>query len=272
MKIEDLNIIITGATGGIGHWLATLLSHHGARVIAIGRNQEKLQTLIEHLTPPPQGQHTYFCCDITDKHQRQMLIEKLQQYKPSPNYLINLAGYGGLTLFEQEPVKHIEQTLLVNVTATVLLTQQLLPLLKQQAAAGIVNVGSIFGNIGHPGYVSYCTSKFAIRGFSESLQRELSDSAIDVKYFAPRATKTDFNSQQARALNKALKNSEDEPAVVAEQLLAFIQNHNPRRLLGWPERFFVWLNNAAPSLVSRALQQQLPTIKKFAVSNTGETL
>ena len=273
MKIEQLHVVITGATGGIGEWLAQLLSRRGAHIIAIARNQQRLHELVNKLQPHRQHPHLYFCCDIADRDQRNHLIDALQALQPQPNYLINLAGSGGLHLFEQETTEQIEQTLLTNINATLLLTRQLLPIFRRQTEAGIINVGSIFGSIGYPGYVSYCTSKFAIRGFSEALQRELADSAIGVKYFAPRATKTDFNSAQARALNRALSNREDEPSFVAEELIALLDSHKHQRFLGWPERFFVWLNQVAPMLVGRALRQQLSTIKHYAMTSIsrGET-
>lgn len=274
MKIDQLHVIITGATGGIGQWLATLLSQRGARIIAIARNQQKLHEMIGSLPAHPLHPHLFFSCDIADQAQRDQLFDNLNQLEAKPNYLINLAGTGGLALFEKETAQSINQTLQLNINASLLLTHQLLPLLRQQNEAGIINVGSIFGSIGYPGYVSYCTTKFAMRGFSEALQRELADSNIHVKYFAPRATKTDFNSTQARALNHALNNHEDEPASVAEQLVAMIDSRQQRRFLGWPERFFVWLNHVAPFLVSRALRQKLSTIKHFALTptNAGDKL
>lgn len=264
MKIQDLQVVITGASGGIGKWVARILSNNGARIIAIGRNQEQLHNVVSALTPHPKYPHLYYCCDINNSEDREKLTNNLQQLDPKPNYLINLAGTGGLTLFEKEAEKNIIDTINLNVTSTILLTQQLIPILAANHHAGIINVGSILGSIGYPGYATYCASKFAIRGFTEALQRELSDTNIDVKYFAPRATQTDFITRHERCLNKALKNHEDDPCLVAEQLVDLIKSNQSRLFVGWPEKFFVWLNSIAPALVGNSIKKQLTTIKHFA--------
>ncbi|MEH6814639.1 MAG: SDR family NAD(P)-dependent oxidoreductase, partial [Motiliproteus sp.] len=151
-----------------------------------------------------------------------------------------------------------------NLTGTMLLTHALLPLLKAQPQARIVNVGSTFGSIGYPGYVSYCSTKFALRGFTEALSRELSDSNVMVQYFAPRATRTGLNSDAADALNEALNNSVDSPAEVARELFKFIQNPCANRFLGWPEKLFVKINGLMPGIVGNSINKQLHTIKGHA--------
>src|SRR3546814_7220706 len=70
------------------------------------------------------------------------------------------------------------------------LTRQLLPLLQLSSQARIVNIGSVFGDIGHPLFAGYCASKFALRGLSDALRRELAAVGIGVTYAAPRATRT----------------------------------------------------------------------------------
>jgi short-subunit dehydrogenase len=62
----------------------------------------------------------------------------------------------------------------------------------------VVNVGSTYGSIGYPGYASYCATKFALRGFSEALRRELADTRVGVLYVAPRATRTSMNSPRRK--------------------------------------------------------------------------
>ena len=70
------------------------------------------------------------------------------------------------------------------------LTRALLPTLRSQPASAILNIGSVFGSLGYPGFTAYSATKFALRGFTEALRREMADSKIGVHYFAPRATKT----------------------------------------------------------------------------------
>jgi short-subunit dehydrogenase len=144
------------------------------------------------------------------------------------------------------------------------LTRRLLPLLLAQPAARIVNVGSIFGYLGYPGHAAYCASKFALRGFSEALRRELADGPVQVTYFAPRATRTAMNGAAMCALNAELGVVMDPPESVAGALVALLEKPASERPLGMPERLFAWLNQVTPRLVDRALLRQLPVIRRYA--------
>ena len=161
--------------------------------------------------------------------------------------------------------------LALNVGAPICLTKPLLPLLKQATSAMVVNVGSTYGSIGYPGYASYCATKFALRGFSEALRRELADTRVSVLYVAPRATRTSMNSPAAQALNDALKSNVDDPQTVAAVIHA-IAGDRRDLYLGWPERFFVRLNSLLPNLVDRGLRKQLPLIRSLSQKSDKENL
>jgi short-subunit dehydrogenase len=127
----------------------------------------------------------------------------------------------------------------------------------------IVNVGSSFGSIGYPYQTLYCASKFGLRGFSEALSRELSDTPVKVSYLAPRATDTDINDAQTRAMNKALGNQMDSPKLVADELVALLNSNKTRRFIGFPEKLFARINGVFPRIVDNAIAKQLPKIKQF---------
>ena len=145
-------------------------------------------------------------------------------------------------------------------------------MLKQAAGARVVNVGSTYGSIGYPGYATYCATKFALRGFSEALRRELADTHVGVLYVAPRATRTSMNSAAAEALNEALKSNVDDPHTVASAVIKAIVDDRRDLYLGWPERFFVRLNSLLPNLVDRGLRKQLPLIRRLSQKPDNENL
>ena len=131
--------------------------------------------------------------------------------------------------------------------------------------AQIINVGSTFGSIGYPGFSAYCASKFGLRGFTESLRRELADSGLQVSYIAPRATETDLNSDNIVAMNDALGTAMDEPSLVADEVMQIISTPVASdKYLGWPEKLFVRINALLPALVDSSLRKQLPIIRRFA--------
>jgi short-subunit dehydrogenase len=181
--------------------------------------------------------------------------------------LINNAGLSDFCFLEATDSAMISAMLNINLLVPVLLGVELLPLLKQKDRAVIINIGSIFGGIGYPGFSVYCASKFGLRGFSEALQREFAGSGIEVLYLAPRATKTPINSSRVVEMNRTLGNSMDDPQRVADVICQRISADRwGSCAIGWPERFFLWLNGAFPGLVSLALRRQLPAIKKFATA------
>jgi short-subunit dehydrogenase len=112
--------------------------------------------------------------------------------------------------------------------------------------------------------VAYCASKFALRGFTEALRRELAGSRVRVQYLAPRATLTPLNSAAQVALNAELGVASDAPEVVARALLDLLDGTRGERHLGWPERLFVRINRMLPSLVDSSLLKQLPVIRRHA--------
>ena len=120
------------------------------------------------------------------------------------------------------------------------------------------------GSIGYPGFTAYCATKFAIRGFSEALRRELADTRVKVLYIAPRATQTGMNAAPVVELNRQLKVTMDDPQAVARQIVRAIAREREELYLGWPEKFFVRLNSLWPRLVDQALRKQLPLIQRLA--------
>lgn len=264
MQINQMRVLLSGATGGIGRELARQLAASGAQIIALGRDANGLERLLRSLTPHAEHPHVRFPVDLCDDAQRQALIDALESRQLTPNVLINLAGTNQFRLFEAQDPTALRAMIDTNLTATLLLTQGVLPLLRRRSQARILNVGSTFGSIGYPGYVGYSTTKFALRGFSEALQRELADSPIRVQYCAPRATRTGLNSPEADELNQHLNNGVDDPARVARALLAQLASGETNRYLGWPEKLFVRVNSLWPALVSGAIAKQLPVIKRYA--------
>jgi short-subunit dehydrogenase len=85
-----------------------------------------------------------------------------------------------------------------------------------------------------------------------------------VHYFAPRATRTAFNSQSVDEMNEVLGNALDPPEKVARTIVQALQADQPECVIGWPEKFFARVNALLPRLVDAALAQKLPTIQRFA--------
>ena len=125
-------------------------------------------------------------------------------------------------------------------------------------------MGSTFGSIGYPGFSAYSSSKFALRGATDALRREYADTCVAFRYFAPRATQTTMNNDAVVGMNEALKVTMDSPETVAKALIRFIATQQAQQHLGFPERFFAWLNRLLPAIVGNAIAKDLPIIKRYA--------
>lgn len=259
MNLNNRRILLTGAAGGIGSAVAEALVLQGAKLLLAGRNEQELQKLSQRLL----SEHQIVVADINTVEGREQVVQQCNQ-SGGIDLIINLAGILDFQFFEQQSDHCIEQILTTNLISPMLLCNKLIPFLKQKTEAAIVNIGSTFGSIGHPGFTTYCASKFGLRGFTEALSRELADTNIKVFYLAPRATATNLNSDAITALNNALGNKTDSPYLVASALISLLGSDKYQLYMGWPEKFFVRLNALFPMLVHNALVKKIPIIRKFS--------
>ncbi|ANT68887.1 SDR family oxidoreductase [Aeromonas hydrophila] len=272
MKLEGKLVLLTGASGGIGEALAQELAAQGAHLLLHGRRASALERLRKELPHPER--HQTVIADLGSPQERAKLLQH-PALDEGLDVLINNAGCNQFAWLEDQSSEQVERQLLLNVEAPIQLTRMLLPRLRKPAV--IMNVGSSFGAIGYAGYSVYCASKFALRGFSEALGRELEGTGIQVLHFAPRATRTRLNSEAAYEMNAELGTHTDSPQDVAEEAVIALCNETRRSWLGWPEKLFVRLNGLLPGLVDRALAKQKPIIERYArhaaptAGNSGHT-
>lgn len=259
MQIEGKRILLTGATGGIGRLVAQKLHVGGADLILGCYDLDALEALRAELG----SRHAIVCADISCADGRRAVIDACIA-EDGIDCVINLAGILDFGMFEQQDASLLERMVAINLTAPVVLTRGLLPLLKDREEAVVLNVGSIFGSIGHPGFTVYCATKSGLMRFSEALARELADSSIRVAYIAPRATRTSLNDTRVNGMNEELGNRSDSPSLVADEIVAMLGRQGAVRYLGWPEKLFVRLNALVPSVVGSALEKNLSVIRRYA--------
>ena len=259
MKLAGKTILLTGAAGGIGEAIAQALAAQDASLILQGRNLARLENLRAQLAHPER--HHCLNADLCNPSERERLASD-PRIVAGIDILLNNAGSNTFAWLQDQRADEIHAQIALNIEAPILLTRALLPRLRRPGL--IMNIGSSLGAIGYPGYSVYCASKFALRGFSEALHRELTGSGLKVLYLAPRATRTALNSEAVYALNSELGVQMDSPHWVAEQVADALIRETRWRWLGWPETLFTRLNGLLPALVDKALAKQLPVIARHA--------
>lgn len=251
MLLEKRSIVVTGAGSGIGRAIALAGADRGAQLVLIGRRQAALQETAALL--PAGACWNLVTADITSAQGRAEIVNACRRH--GIDILINNAGVVASGLLSGLKDEDLVRIVMTNVAAPVALTRDLVPLLKLSDRPRIVNIGSVFGDIGHPYFAAYCASKFAIRGFSDALRRELTADGIGVTYAAPRATRTPA-AEGFHDLVAPFAMKLDDPAVVAARIMKGIEAEASIIYPGGPERLFIWLQRLFPAVIDRVLGEK----------------
>ena len=266
MKLSEARILLTGAAGGIGSATALEFGRAGASLLLTDMHAPALQALAAELRAKGVEVDTV-AANIASADDRSDLVSRATTMRI--NTLVNVAGVNPFGWLTNQSEAEIELVFRINTVAPVLLCKAMLQVLTTNAPGHIVNVGSAFGAIGFPGFAAYSASKFAMRGFSEALRRELGDTGIKVHYVAPRATRTQLVTDRVRAMNEELGVAMDPPQTVARAIATTLSTERRERAVGVPERLFAKLNGLLPAVIDRALAKQLPTIRRYATSGAA---
>ena len=181
MKLTGNTILITGGATGIGFALARRFSENGNQVIICGRSQsalEKAKTEVPAIATR--------VCDVADTNSRRAMVEWLKAEYPTLNVVINNAGIQARRDFTADPeIATLDQEVAINLTAPIHLITELLPTLRQQAQAYIINVSSGLAFSPMADVPVYCATKAAIHSFTLSLRHQLKSTGIRVVEIAP---------------------------------------------------------------------------------------
>ncbi len=267
MKLKNCRVLITGASGGLGQHIASGLAQQGARLGLVDLRQEALQTQQAALKAAGCPEVHAVSADLTSADGRSRAINEIRNALGGIDLLINNAGVVDFHDFSHQDPAMIERIYQINLIAPIQMAREILPGMLEQGSGKIVNIGSTFGSIGFAYFSAYSGSKFGVRGFSESLRRELDGSGVDLFYIAPRAVKTPANSDAVYHMAEATKMNMDEPEDVARFIIESITKDRSNAYYGWPEKLFVRINALLPGLVDSALRKQNRIMARFAPKN-----
>jgi NAD(P)-dependent dehydrogenase (short-subunit alcohol dehydrogenase family) len=254
MQLEGKRTLITGAGSGIGRAAAIEASRRGMTVALCGRRVDALRETVA-LMQPGAG-HLVLPADVTVPALRRRLKSYLSQCWGGLDVLVNNAGLVAVGPLIHASDEDILRVMATNIVAPAALTREMLPLLRKAAPSRIVNIGSMFGDIAYPLVASYSASKFALRGLSTALRRELKPFGIGVTYASPRGTRTDA-ANAFDPLVEPMQMRFDEPENVAARLWRAVEREADTAYARGPERLFVLIERLFPGLVDRPVARQM---------------
>ena len=190
-NIEGKVVVITGASSGLGEATARLLSSQGAIVALGARRIDRIASLADELTANG-GKALAMATDVTRCDQVKRLVDAAVQTYGHIDVMINNAGLMPHSPLERLKIEDWDRMVDVNLKGVLYGIAAALPHMQRQKAGHIVNVSSVSGKIGTPHMSSYCATKFALNGLSESLYHELKPLGIHVSVICPGPVRTNF--------------------------------------------------------------------------------
>lgn len=276
MKINGKIAVVTGAGSGIGRALALALSKEGARLALNDFNKQTLEetgALVEE-----QGGEAPLLVDfdVADHKKMHAFAEQVASHFGQVDIMINNAGVAlGKVTAEDVEYEDFEWIMGINFWGMVYGSKAFLPFLKARTEASLVNISSLFGLIGIAYQAPYCTTKFAIRGFTESLRMEMLDLSpqVCVTSVHPGGIKTKI-ARSARVVGSATKKESEQLVNKFEQSFMKTTAEEAARVILKgikKKKGQVIIGNDAkiPSLIARVLPSRYINIIGKAMKRSG---
>ena len=240
------NVLVTGASSGIGKACAIYMAKKGYSVIGTSRSLSKLSSVEKEVKS--HGLHIKTVeLDINSENSIEDTIPYLVSTHGVIDVLINNAGYGLWGPVDSISIAEMESQMKTNFFAPFRLMNAVLPGMLNKHSGTIINISSILGRIGTPFNGAYVASKFAMEGLSESMRIELWPLGIRVVLLEPGYIKTDFHKNQVTASkaystksrygtiedngqtqNRAYFMLSQSPVKVAKKIHSIVQSNNPK--------------------------------------------
>lgn len=256
--------VITGAASGIGQALATRLAAEGCHLALADIDLAQLERNAETL----RGGATRFswhALDVAERAAVHAFAERVLSEHGRADLIINNAGVAVSQTIEALDYDDFEWLMNINFWGVVHGSKAFLPHLLKQGSGHIVNLSSIFGIVSLPSQGAYNASKFAVRGFTESLRQEVAGRGVAVSCVHPGAIKTniarsarfylgiDGSADAERALHNFDRLARTSAAMAAEAIVAGIKTGKPRILVGADARLLDRLQRLLPTAYPQVL-------------------
>lgn len=235
--------LVTGSSSGIGAATARELARRGVRLVLAARRADLLDAEAQAIRQSG-GEAIAIPTDVTDPAQIEALVARAIEAYGRIDVLVNNAGIGSIRTFARMSSEDIEQMLETNLRGVVRLTHAVLPGMLERRHGAVITVASVAGHVAVDPI--YSATKYAVRGFSLSLRRQLAGSGVSVSVVSPGFIRSNMTDGKRRGLPG--------PEIVARAIAELIVH--PRREVVVPRYYrpAIWAERALPWLADRLLR------------------
>jgi short-subunit dehydrogenase len=267
---------LTGAASGIGRALALELAARGCDLALADRDEAGLQSVAAETNRRHPQKVTVHPIDVGEPPQIEEFAQAAVAAHPGLNILINNAGVTLMGQFHEIDQAEMEWLMNINFWGVVHGTRAFLPHLSHCREAHIVNLSSLFGIIAPPGQTAYVASKFAVRGFSESLRHELqaAGSPVRLSVVHPGGVATNIvrnsrsghgvtdNARRVQSIERFEALAKTTPQAAALRIIAGIEKNQPRILIGSDARLMDLLQRLRPATYWAPIARRIEKMTK----------
>ena len=197
--LSDQVAIVTGASQGLGRAIAVTLGKHGAHVVCVARNAEKLAETVTAVSDAGGGAEA-LPCDVTQRESVDQLVDQVQEAHGRIDIQVNNAGVTRDTLLPRMSDEEWDAVIDTNLRGAFLFCRAVSRYMMRARRGRIINMASVSGLIGNPGQTNYSASKAGLIGLTRSLSRELAGRKVTINAVAPGFIESDMT----RALGPAI--------------------------------------------------------------------
>ncbi len=194
MMLQGRVAVVTGGGVGIGRGMALALAENGVHVVVCGRRGKLLEQTVTQIREQG-GTAMGVPADVTNRGDVERVVSSVVNEWGQIDILVNNAGVSGRTPIDDQDDARWLNILAVNLTGSYLCAKVVLPHMKGPGYGRIINMSSVLGRFGVPGYAAYCTAKHGILGFTKSLALEVAERGITVNAICPTWVDTDMSRQ-----------------------------------------------------------------------------
>lgn len=261
-QLNGKNIVITGASGGIGAEIAKLCASRGANLVLLARSVDKLQQLQTELQDRYAVRVIVHQLNVSDTDQVQAVFELIFQAVGHVDILVNNAGFGVFREAHEVDLAEAKAMFNVNVLGLMACTSMVLPHMRERRFGHIINIASQAGKIATPKSSVYSATKHAVLGYTNALRMEVSDDKIRITSVNPGPIATNFfniadeKGTYVKNVQKFMLQPEYVARKVVDAMLTKTREINLPRWMNLGSVFFVLFPRTFERLGKRAFNQK----------------